>query len=171
MAGTGADALKQELRDLADESVAQHSLRFFKTGKGEYGEGDRFLGIRVPELRKRVKQYPDISTQEISTLLGSEFHEERLLALLMLIAKFQRSEAEDQKKIYALYLHNTKHINSWDLVDSSAEHIVGAYLQDRDRKPIYGLARSKDLWERRISIIATFHFIKNREFDDALRVS
>ena len=171
MNASGLDALKQALRDLADDAVAQQSRRFFKTGKGEYGEGDKFLGIRVPELRKRVKQYPDISTQEIATLLTSEFHEERQLALFLLVDLFQRSGTEDKAKIYALYLNNTKYINSWDLVDCSAEHIVGAYLHDRDRKPLYKLACSKDLWERRIAILSTFYFIKRHEFDDALRVS
>ena len=163
--------LKQQLRMIADDTIAQHSQRFFKTGKGEYGQGDVFLGIRVPELRKLVKQYRDLSLNNVSKLLMSKFHEERLLSLLILVARFQKSSQGDKQKIYRLYLNNTATINNWDLVDSSAAYIVGAYLRDRNKKPLYKLACSKDLWERRIAIISTFHFIKNHEFDDALRLS
>jgi 3-methyladenine DNA glycosylase AlkD len=163
--------LKRHLRNLADDTIALHSQRFFKTGKGEYGEGDVFLGIRVPELRKLVKQYRDMSLNDVSNLLKSKFHEERLLALLMLVARFQTSSQGDKQKIFRFYLNNTAKINNWDLVDSSAAYIVGAYLRDRDKKPLYKLARSGNLWKRRIAIIATFYFIKNYEFDDALRLS
>jgi 3-methyladenine DNA glycosylase AlkD len=165
------EELKKYLRELGDDAIAQQSQKFFKTGKGEYGEGDVFLGIRVPELRKLVKQYRDMSLKDVSRLLKSRYHEERLFALLMLVSLFETSSPEDEKKIYDLYLDHTAYINSWDLVDLSAGQIVGAYLRDGDKKPLYTLARSKDLWERRIAIIATFHFIKNHEFDDTLRLS
>jgi 3-methyladenine DNA glycosylase AlkD len=171
MGVSSLEGLKKKIRSLADDDVAQQSQRFFKTGKGEYGEGDVFLGIRVPELRKLVKQYRDMSLKDVSRLLKSRFHEERLLALLMLVSLFETASPEDEKKIYGLYLDHTAYINSWDLVDLSAGQIVGAYLRDGDKKPLYTLARSKDLWERRIAIIATFHFIKNHEFDDTLRLS
>jgi 3-methyladenine DNA glycosylase AlkD len=163
--------LKQQVRNLADDTVAQHSQRFFKTGKGEYGEGDLFLGIRVPQLRKLVKQYRDLSLNGVSRLLKSRYHEERLLALLMLVAIFQKATPKEQQKIYRFYLSHTAHINNWDLVDSSAAHIIGTYLRIRGKKPLDKLVRSNNLWERRIAIIATFHFIKHHEFDDALRLS
>ena len=163
--------IKQQIKTLADDTIARHSQRFFKTGKGEYGEGDLFLGIRVPELRRLVKQYRDLPLNDISTLLQSKYHEERLLALLLLVAMFQKTTPEEQKKIYEFYLNHTSNINNWDLVDSSAAHIIGTYLRDRDRKPLYTLVRSKNLWERRIAIVATFHLIKHHEFDDALRLS
>jgi 3-methyladenine DNA glycosylase AlkD len=165
------EGLKKKIRSLADDAVAQQSQRFFKTGKGEYGEGDIFLGIRVPELRKLVKQYREMSLKDVSRLLKSRYHEERLFALLMLVSLFETSGSEDKKKIYSLYLDHTAYINNWDLVDLSAGQIVGTYLRDGDKKPLYTLARSKDLWERRIAIVSTFHFIKNHEFDDTLRLS
>jgi 3-methyladenine DNA glycosylase AlkD len=163
--------LRNYLKALGNDGIAQHSRSFFKTGKGEYGEGDVFLGIRVPELRKLVKAYPDLSLNDLSKLLLSEFHEEWLLSLLMLVARFQRSDQEVKKKIYHLYLNHTAGINSWDLVDSSAAQIVGAYLNARNKKPLYDLAGSQNLWERRIAIIASFHFIRNHEFEDTLRLS
>jgi 3-methyladenine DNA glycosylase AlkD len=118
-----------------------------------------------------VKQYREVSLKDVSWLLKSRFHEERLLALLMLVSLFETSSPKDKKKIYGLYLDHTAYINSWDLVDLSAEQIVGAYLRDGDKTPLYTLVRSKDFWERRIAIIATFHFIRNHEFDDTLRLS
>jgi 3-methyladenine DNA glycosylase AlkD len=163
--------LQRHLRNIGDQSSAQNSQRFFKTGKGEYGEGDIFLGIRVPLLRKLVRQYRGLSILEASELLKSKFHEERLLSLLLLVAIFSKAAEGDRQVIYNLYMKSTQYINNWDLVDSSAEHIVGVYLRNREKKPLYKLARSKSLWERRISIMSTFHFIKNHEFDDALKIS
>jgi len=163
--------LQNELRQLSDKEIAEHSQRFFKTGKGQYGEGDRFLGIRVPVLRKIAKEYRGISIDECSQLLKSQFHEERLLSLLILVAIFNKANNEDIKALYILYLDNTRFINNWDLVDCSAEHIVGAYLRGLDKQPIYNLANSNILWERRISIMSTFHFIKHNEFVDSLTIS
>lgn len=163
--------IQNELRRLSNKEIAEHSQRFFKTGKGQYGEGDIFLGIRVPVLRKTAKKYQGISIDECSQLLKSTFHEERLLSLLMLVAIFKKANGKDKKAVYTLYLANTRFINNWDLVDSSAEHIIGAYLLGIDKKPIYRLAKSDLLWERRISIMSTFHFIKYNEFVDALRIS
>jgi len=163
--------IQNELRRLSNKEIAEHSQRFFKTGKGQYGEGDIFLGIRVPVLRKTAKKYQEISIDECARLLKSKFHEHRLLALLMLVAIFKKANSKDRKAIYTLYLDNTIFINNWDLVDSSAEHIIGAYLRGIDKKPIYRLAKSDILWERRISIMSTFHFIKYNEFVDALRIS
>ncbi len=162
--------LSNILKDLADPKYATHSQRFFKTGKGEYGEGDEFLGIRVPVLRKCAKQFGDISLTETKKLLSSNFHEERLCALFILVDKYASSKHE-KSIIYKLYLDNTRYINSWDLVDSSAYKIVGAYLDKKNKSPLYKLSKSKNLWERRISIIATLYFIKNREFEDVLAIS
>jgi len=163
--------IQNELRRLGNKEIAEHSQRFFKTGKGQYGEGDRFLGIRVPVLRKLAKKYRETSIDETSQLLKSHFHEERLLTLLILVGIFKKANKEDKKSVFTLYLDNTKSINSWDLVDCSAEHIVGAYLREVDKQPIYNLANSESLWERRISIMSTFHFIKHNEFIDSLRIS
>jgi 3-methyladenine DNA glycosylase AlkD len=163
--------IQNELRQLSDRKIAEHSQRFFKTGKGQYGQGDKFLGIRVPVIRKFAKKYSQISIDECAQLLKSQFHEERLLSLLMLVAIFKKANNEDRKAVYTLYLDNTKFINNWDLVDCSAEHIVGAYLRRADNQPIYRLAKSDILWERRISIMSTFHFIKYNEFVDSLRIS
>jgi 3-methyladenine DNA glycosylase AlkD len=163
--------IRKVFRELADPEFAQHSQRFFKSGPGEYGEGDRFLGIRVPALRKQVKQHLDISLKDVIQLVKSPFHEERLFALLLLVAKFDRGSAEEQKTLYELYLNHTKYINNWDLVDSSASHIVGAYLEKKAKKPLFDLARSDSLWERRIAIIATLHLIRKREYAAALQIS
>ncbi len=154
--------IHNDLMLLANKEIAEHSQRFFKTGKGEYGESDIFLGIRVPVLRKLVN---------ISKLLHSKFHEERLLAVLMLVQLFKTGGDEEQKQIYGLYLENTKFINNWDLVDISAGNIVGAYLYEKDRVPLYRFVISQNLWERRISIISTFHFIRNYDFDDTLKIA
>lgn len=163
--------IQNELRRLSNKEIAEHSQRFFKTGKGQYGEGDKFLGIRVPVLRKIAKIYSEISIDESALLLKSKFHEERLLSLLMLVAIFKKANSKNRKAVYTLYLDNTKFINNWDLIDSSAEHIVGAYLRRVNKQPIYNLAKSRILWERRISIMSTFHFIKYNEFVDSLRIS
>ena len=159
------------LRRLADPAIADHSQRFFKTDKGGYGEGDKFLGIRVPVLREQAKKYQNISLEEIQSLLKSSFHEERLCALLLLVIKFTKGNEEERTSIYNLYLNNTKYINNWDLVDSSAYQIVGAYLENRDKCPLYELSKSDSLWERRIAIISTLHFIKKHQFDEALAIS
>jgi 3-methyladenine DNA glycosylase AlkD len=163
--------IQNELRKSGSKEIAEHSQRFFRTGEGQYGEGDRFLGIRVPVLRKLAKKHRGISIGAASWLLRSPFHEERLLSLLMLIDIFQKINEENKEFIYALYLNSVKFINNWDLVDCSAEHIVGAYLRERDKQSIYSLAHSKSVWERRISMMSTFHFIKNKEFIESLNVS
>ena len=163
--------IHNDLLQLANEQIAEHSQRFFKTGKGEYGEGDIFLGIRVPLLRKLVKKYRGISITEVRKLLHSKFHEERLLAVLMLVQLFKSGDESVQKQVYDLYLENTEFINNWDIVDISASNIVGAHLYEKDKAPLYDLVQSKNLWERRISIIATLYFIRKNEFDDTLKIA
>ena len=171
MSEMGIPEIQKRIRALGNQEIARHSQRFFKTAEGEYGEGDRFLGIRVPVLRKLAKQHRGISLETVFQLLSSEFHEERLFSLLILVLQFFRGNEEERQTIYERYLKNTRFINNWDLVDSSAGQIVGAYLLERSRDPLYRLARSKNLWERRISIIATFYFIKRNDVDDTLKLS
>ncbi|MFH1244623.1 MAG: DNA alkylation repair protein [bacterium] len=158
------------LKKLRDPARATHSLRFFKTGVGEYGEGDKFLGLTVPQIRSTVNQYwRTLSLKGTILLLHNSFHEARLTALLILVAKYQHHS--DQKQIYQLYLANTSFINNWDLVDSSAHKIIGDYLLTRPRDVLYRLVKSKSLWERRISIIATFAFIAQGDYADALHLA
>ena len=160
--------ISKRLHSLANPAIAAHSQRFFKTGIGEYGAGDRFLGIRVPDLRAQVKKCGAVPLQEIQALLKSAFHEERLFALLLLVRDFAKGDEREQAAIYALYLQSMYRVNNWDLVDSSASQIVGSYLESRDRQLLYKLAQSASLWERRIAIISTFHFIRHNQFADAL---
>ena len=166
-----ASEVCDDLARLADPAIAAHSQGFFKTGKGEYGEGDRFLGIRMPVLRKQARAYRDLPPREIQRLLKSAVHEERLCALLIMVLRYERGDPGEKEQVYQLYLCNTKYVNNWDLVDLSAHKIVGAHLVDRDRSILRRLAKSESLWERRIGMIATFHFIKNDEFDDALAIA
>lgn len=161
--------LKKDLQKLADPARAKILSRFFKTGKGEYGEGDVFLGIKVPEQRKMVNKYGDLTFTEIQSLLNSKVHEERLIALLILVHQYQK--LENKKEVVDFYLKNTKYINNWDLVDLSAPNILGDYFLDKDKKTLYQLARSKDWGERRISILSTFTFIRNNHYEDALKIS
>jgi 3-methyladenine DNA glycosylase AlkD len=159
------------LRALANPEIAQHSRKFFKTGPGEYGAGDRFLGIRVPVLRKVARAHRGAGDREVLALLRSVHHEERLLALLMLVERFTRGDADRREEIYAEYIRNLRYVNNWDLVDSSASQIVGGYLNDKSRKPLYRLAVSVNLWQRRVAIISTLHFIKLRDFADTLAIA
>lgn len=166
-----AQEISKRLRGLADPARAEHSQRYFKTGKGEYGEGDQFLGIRVPALREQVRHCGAVALGEVQKLLLSDYHEVRLFALLVLVRQFTKGNAEEKAAIYRLYLDNTHRINNWDLVDSSASYIVGGFLESRDKKVLYELARSESIWDRRIAIIATFQFIGNHQFDDALKLA
>jgi 3-methyladenine DNA glycosylase AlkD len=159
------------IRHTQDSDRAVHAQKFFKTGKGEYAEGDLFLGVRVPELRKLAKAYNHISFKDITHFLKSRYHEDRQFALFVLLLQFQKADSETQEKIFQLYLNHTRYINNWDLVDATAHKIVGDYLSDKNRDILYQLANSTDLWERRIAIIATFFFIKNNDFKDALHIA
>lgn len=163
--------MKIILRSLANPEIAAHSQRFFKTGKGEYGEGDRFLGIRVPVIRQQVKQFNNAALSEVHKLLMSSYHEERLCALLILVEKYAKGSIEEKEEVFDLYLANTEYINNWDLVDSSAPQIVGAFLKDKDKKLLYTMACSDVLWERRIAIMASFQFIKAGQFGATLKIA
>lgn len=163
--------IQEELAELADPQTASFSQRFFKTGPGEYAAGDLFRGIRVPVLRRLAKEHQNITLPEAEQLLRSPSHEDRLLALLLLVRLYAKGNEGTRAEIYQMYRENTRFINNWDLVDSSAEHIVGAFLWDKERQPLYDLARSSSLWERRIAVMATFHFVKRGEFGETLKMA
>ena len=166
-----AKLLSKSLRDLADPVTAAQLQRFFKTGKGEYGEGDRFLGIRVPVIRQHVNKCVKMPLEEIGHLLASPFHEERLAALLLLVERFRRGDDSLRAAVYRMYLDNLHRVNNWDLVDISAPAIVGAHLENKDKRPLYALAASSNLWQRRIAIMATLTFIRKQRFADTLKIA
>ncbi len=161
-----------ELRKHADPDRGIFLARFFKTGKGQYAEGDKFLGLSVPETRRVVKQFAQLPLNEVKKLLHSEWHEDRLCALLIMVAQFQATSITTiQEAIYKLYLANTDHINNWDLVDCSAEHVIGAFLKARSKDELYILAHSDKLFERRIAIVATFHYIKSGNATETFKIA
>lgn len=165
------DQIKRDLSQLSDSNRAEKLSGFFKTGRGQYGEGDLFLGIPVPEQRKVAKKYVDLSLNDLQELLSSRIHEHRFTALVILVSKYREAEKSGKESIFRFYLKNTKNINNWDLVDLSAPRIVGDYLLNKDRSILYKLAKSNCLWERRISILSTFMFIDSNDFKDALSIS
>lgn len=159
---------------LGNARAAEFALRFFKTGEGQYGAGDKFLGIRVPVLRTVARDFRDAGIEVAIPLLKSSWHEARALGLMLMVRLYERSDEKTQKRIYDLYLKSTKFINNWDLVDLSAENIVGPWLGSRptERKRVLDrLAKSKSLWERRIAILATFHYIKQGDYAETLRIA
>jgi 3-methyladenine DNA glycosylase AlkD len=166
-----ARELKARLADVADPARVPGLQRFFKTGPGEYAEGDEFIGVTVPQLRALVRAAGEVPLPEAARLLRSRVHEERLLALLVLVRAFERGDDAGRRAIYELYLANTAFINNWDLVDTSAPQIVGGWLRDRSRAPLRRLAKSASLWERRIAILATFRFIRDGEFEPTLEIA
>lgn len=163
--------IQEHLRKISSKGKAKILSRFFKTGPGEYGEGDVFLGITVPQIRNAVKIFKDTGLSDIKGLLRSKYHEERMAALLLLVAHFKKSDNMAKKEIFRIYLSNTKHINNWDLIDLTAEHIVGQYLSDRQKDILYKLAGSKSIWERRISILSTFAYIKEGNGSETLKIA
>ncbi len=163
--------LKLELEALSNPEKAKQLAHFFKTGKGEYGEGDQFLGIPVPEQRQLAKKYRDLSLTDIEKLLQTSLHEQRLTALLILTYQFPKADVAKQTEIVDFYLQHTQWINNWDLVDVTCRPILGVYLLERDRHVLYELADSKHLWEQRIAIVTTMEFIKHNQFEDTLQVA
>jgi len=163
--------IRKEIKKHANPEKAKFIAGYFKTGKGQYGEGDVFLGLTVPESRKIAVKFKDLSLGDVEELLKSSIHEERLIALLLLVHNFK--DKSKQKEILDFYLANTQRINNWDLVDLSAPNIVGEYLfaKKGERSILYNLTRSNSLWERRIAVVATYSFIKNNEFEDTLEIS
>jgi len=160
--------VRRELKRAASPKKKKISQSFFKTGPGEYGEGDVFIGVTVPECRKIALACARMSLRDIQALLSSEVHEERLVSLLVLVQRFKHGSAAERKAIFDFYLKQAGRVNNWDLVDLTADKIAGAFLLEREKAPLYRLARSANLWERRISIVATLHFIRAGHFEDTL---
>lgn len=163
--------LRSEFRKLSDPQKAKILQNFFKTKKGQYGHGDIFLGITVPITRSFAKKYLNISVNNISQLLRSDFHEERLLAVIILVEQFKTADESKRKTIFTFYFDNSKFINNWDLVDLSAPKIVGNYLFDKNKEILIDLSRSDNLWQKRISIVSTFYFIKQNDFEYTFKVA
>jgi 3-methyladenine DNA glycosylase AlkD len=156
--------VRKELQSMADPDKAAILQRFFKTGPGEYGEGDVFIGVMVPQSRQVAKKFSQLPLGEVRTLLYSRIHEERLVALLILAWRYGTASSREKEDIVKFYLDHIKQVNNWDLVDLSAPNILGAHLVDRDnrqRRLLYRLTKSENVWERRIAILATCHFIRN----------
>jgi 3-methyladenine DNA glycosylase AlkD len=170
---TELSALQAEVAALASPERAKANTAYFKTGPGQYGEGDQFAGLTLPQMRSLVKKYRDLGIDDCEELLHSPLHEERMLALLLLVqrCRAKRTGQSARERIYGLYLTNTSYVNNWDLVDVSAPYIVGPFLQDRPRDVLLRLAASELVWDRRIALLATFHFIKQSDCSDALRVA
>jgi 3-methyladenine DNA glycosylase AlkD len=166
-----ASRVRRLLQDAASPEKAAFFPRFFKTGPGEYGEGDRFLGVTVPICRKIASQARALSEEELAKLLRSRNHEEREVALFVLVERFKRGGDREREAVYRFYRRHLDRVNNWDLVDGSAPTIVGGHFESRDRSQLYRWARSKNLWERRIAMLATFHFIRKGEFEDALAIA
>lgn len=162
--------LRKELKKLSNKDRAVQSARYFKTGKGEYGEGDVFIGLNLVDVTQLAKKYKDLTFPELQELLNSKIHEERTLALFVLKKRFEK-ETLKQKQIYEFYLKNTRNINNWDLVDISAPRIVGGYLIDKPKDILFKLVRSKSIWERRIAVLSSFYFIKMGEYDISLKLA
>lgn len=163
--------IQKELETYMDPVKREYLPRFFKTGKGQYGEGDKFLGVVVPHTRLVARKYKDEPFEVMAELLQSEWHECRLCALLMMVERFKKCDEIGRKEIYQFYLSQTERINNWDLVDLSAPYIVGEFLKDKSRGDLYRLAESSLLWEQRIAVVATATLIRNNDFIDILRLS
>jgi 3-methyladenine DNA glycosylase AlkD len=166
-----AQDVKAELQKHADSRRAETGQSFFKTGPGQYGEGDKFIGLKVPDTRAVCKQYKDLPLSEIQRLLESPIHEHRLAALVIMTLQAKKTSPEYKKQLYDFYLKNTAHINNWDLVDLSCPQIVGAYLVDKPKEPLYKLAHSKDLWEKRLAMVSTLQLIRAGQLGDTFAIA
>ena len=166
-----ARQMMRALHAAADPSRVAVLQRFFRTGPGEYAAGDVFIGVTVPSIRLLVRQFREASLPDIDALLHSPVHEARLLALLLMVRAYRGGDDRTRRQIYRLYLARTCFINNWDLVDSSAPQIVGAWLEDRSRAPLHTLARSRGLWKRRIAIVSTHHFIRQGDLETTFAIA
>jgi 3-methyladenine DNA glycosylase AlkD len=166
-----ASEVRRRLQESADPEKAAFMPRYFKNGKGEYGEGDRFYGVTVPECRRIARAGQDLDDRQVETLLRSPMHEERSIALLILVERFRRGERRDRERVFRLYRRRLDRVNNWDLVDASAPTIAGGYFEDRDKGQLYRWARSRRLWERRIAMLSTYRYIKQGDFEDALAIA
>jgi len=161
----------QDLDALANPTDASFLQRFFKTGEGEYGAGDMFLGIRVPVVRKVAAAHPLLHLTEIEKLLESPVHEHRLCGVIIMVERTKRASEDEKRALYELYLRRTDRLNNWDIIDASCRDVVGGYLSDKSRKPLYNLAQSADLWERRIAIVSTWQFIRSGDLKDTFKIA
>lgn len=162
--------LKNLLRENIDSTPERLAI-FFKTDAGSYAAHDRFMGIRAPTLRKIAKQFSFLTLNDLETLLNSNINEERLLALIILTHKYKKDKLQNKEVIYQFYMKNLKHVNNWNLVDSSAHLIIGAHLWDKDREPLIKLAKSKIMWERRIAMVSTWHFIRQNDLEWTFKIA
>ena len=163
---------REEIRALANKEIAQHSLRFFKTDKGEYGHGDIFLGIRAPKIRLIAKKHIDISITDMKTLIQSKYHEERFLGLIILVNKYAKTkDKKNRNQLYKIYVSSFKYINNWNLVDVTCPHVTGKHLIDKDRTILYKWAKSEDLWAKRIAMVSTFSFIRKNDLEDTFKIA
>ncbi|MFH0818829.1 MAG: DNA alkylation repair protein [Patescibacteria group bacterium] len=163
--------LQNNLQKLANPNQAKLLQRFFKTAKGEYGEGDIFLGLKVPQLRVLAKKYMSLSLNDVQIMLNGKFHEYRMTGLLILVYKYKKADAKLKTDIYNLYIKNYNNINNWDLVDVTCPHIVGDYLLNKDRKILYQFAKSNHLWKKRIAMITCLAFIREKDFTDIIKLA
>ena len=162
----------EEIRELADAEIAKHSLRFFKTDKGQYGFGDIFLGVRAPKIRSIAKKHIDISIADMKTLIQSKYHEERFLGLIILVNKYSKTkDKKNRNQLYKIYVSSFKYINNWDLVDVTCPHVTGKHLMDKDRTILYKWAKSEDLWTKRIAMVSTFSFIRKNDLEDTFKIA
>jgi len=163
---------REEIRALANKEIAQHSLRFFKTDKGEYGHGDLFLGVRAPKIRLIAKKHIDISITDMQTLIRSKYHEERFLGLIILVNKYAKTkDKKNRNQLYKIYVYSFKYINNWNLVDVTCPHVTGKHLIDKDRTILYKWAKSEDLWTKRIAMVSTFSFIRKNDLEDTFKIA
>jgi 3-methyladenine DNA glycosylase AlkD len=163
--------LKKELMKAASKERAKNLQWFFKTGKGEYAEGDLFLGLTSPQLKVFAKKYADLSFDDLQKLVKSKYHEERMMALVILKNRFLKAGEKVRKQIFNFYIKNRKYINNWDLVDVNVPGVVGAYLENKDKSILYKFAKSKDIWERRIAMLSCFWYIYKGDCKDALKIA
>ncbi len=162
----------EEIRELANEEIAKHSLRFFKTDKGQYGFGDIFLGVRAPKIRLIAKKHIDISIADMKTLIQSKYHEERFLGLIILVNKYSKTkDKKNRNQLYKIYVSSFKYINNWNLVDVTCPHVTGKHLIDKDRTILYKWAKSEDLWTKRIAMVSTFYFIRKTDLEDTFKIA
>ena len=163
---------REEIRALANKEIAQHSLRFFKTDKGEYGHGDLFLGVRAPKIRLIAKKHFDISITDMQILIRSKYHEERFLGLIILVNKYAKTkDKKNRNQLYKIYVSSFKYINNWSLVDVTCPHVTGKHLIDKDRTILYKWAKSEDLWTKRIAMVSTFSFIRKNDLEDTFKIA
>ena len=166
-----SETVISSLREIADQGIAKHSLRFFKAGPGEYAEGDKFIGVRVPDQRKIARKHRNLSLEEIKKLLKSELHEVRLTGVLILVYQYEKADSILQEKIYRFYMDHLEYVNNWDLVDSSAKYIAGHFLFDKDRTVLQNLVKSDNFWKRRVAVLSTFYFIDRGDYSTTIEIS